>query len=99
MDSQETKKYLRLTAFAEGVSFLALLFISMPLKYIWEIKAPNMIIGMAHGLLFILYVVFVFLARSDFKWTIKTTVIALLASVVPCGTFYVDKTIFKKMGE
>ncbi|MEL6132983.1 MAG: DUF3817 domain-containing protein, partial [Bacteroidota bacterium] len=47
---------LRIIAFAEGVSFLVLLFITFPLKRLMGIPEPNFVVGMAHGLLFILYV-------------------------------------------
>lgn len=82
---------------AEGVSFLLLLFVCMPLKYIWNYGMPNKIVGMLHGILFIVYVTYVFLARAEFKWNARVTMIALLASVVPFGTFYADEKIFKKM--
>ena len=42
----------RVLAFAEGVSFLLILFITMPLKYLMDMPGPNKIIGMAHGIPF-----------------------------------------------
>ncbi len=52
---------LRVIAFAEGVSFLILLFIAMPLKYIWGQPSAVKNFGTVHGLLFILYILYVLL--------------------------------------
>lgn len=81
----------RLLAFIEGVSFLLILFVTMPLKYFFQMPEPNKVIGMAHGLLFVLYVVMAFQAKSDCGWSWRKTGLILLASIIPFGTFYADK--------
>jgi len=86
---------LRLVAFLEGVSLLLLLFIAMPLKYMADMPGMVKVVGMAHGLLFIAYVVYVLLAKSEFKWSIGTTLLALVLSVVPFGTFWADWKLFR----
>ncbi len=86
---------LRILAFAEGVSFLLILFVSMPLKYIYGMKEPNKIIGMIHGVLFIAYVVMVLFIRLEENWNNKKTFLALLASVLPFGTFWADWKLFR----
>ena len=73
----------RILAFAEGVSFLLILFVSMPLKYWCDIKEPNKVIGMIHVVLFLAYVVMVLFIKMDYNWTNKKTLLALLASVLP----------------
>ena len=90
-----TLKILRPIAFLEGVSFLVILFITMPLKYYFDKPEYNQHVGMAHGLLFVAYVVLVLMATFEQKWNVKTTLICLLASIIPFGTFYVDKKYFK----
>jgi integral membrane protein len=74
-----------------GSSFIMLLFISMPLKYGWDILWPNQIVGMSHGILAVLYV----FSLIDFsvQYKIKFTRILgfLVASFVPFGTFYAEK--------
>jgi integral membrane protein len=50
---------------------------------------------MAHGILFMLYVALVFKAAYDNRWSYSKTGWALLASVVPFGTFYADKKLFR----
>ena len=87
---------LRILAFAEGVSFLLILFVSMPLKYIYGMKEPNKIIGMIHGVLFIAYVVMVLFIRLEENWNNKKTFLALLASVLPFGTFWADWKLFRR---
>ena len=87
---------LRIIAFLQGVSFLLLMFVAMPLKYVWGLTHATMDIGMAHGLLFILYILLVIPVQFELKWNKKTTFLVLLASVLPFGTFVADAKIFRK---
>ena len=89
---------LRIVGFLEGVSFLVLLGIAMPLKYYWEMPGAVRIVGMAHGVLFILYIIYVLLVHLRQKWPFKILSVAILASFVPLGTFYADARIFRKAG-
>ncbi len=86
---------LRLWAIMEGISFL-LFGITMPLKYIYDIKDPNFFMGMIHGVLFIAYCIWVLLVAREEKWNYKITFLALLASLIPFGTFIADRKIFKR---
>lgn len=86
---------LRILAFVEGVSFLVILFITMPLKYYANMPQPNKIFGMAHGLLFILYVLAVIQSKIEYNWSFKKTTLALLASIIPFGTFWADAKLFR----
>lgn len=86
---------LRILAYLEGISFLLILCVSMPLKYYFGMPAPNLVIGMLHGLLFIAYCIYVLVVRAEYKWGRSTTFLALLASLVPFGTFVADARIFK----
>ncbi|MTI19932.1 DUF3817 domain-containing protein [Fulvivirga sp. RKSG066] len=85
---------LRLLAILEGISYL-LFAITMPLKYVFGITQPNFYVGMAHGWLFIAYILLCFLAILYYKWSIKTSFLALIASLIPFGTFVADSKIFK----
>ena len=64
-------KSFRSIALLEGLSLLALLFFAMPMKYIGgnDIYVKN--IGMAHGVLFILYIAFAILIKNEQKWSFK----------------------------
>lgn len=84
-------KSFRSIALLEGLSLLALLFFAMPMKYIAGDPIYVKNIGMAHGVLFILYVSFAILIKNEQKWNLKTFMIVCLASIVPFGTFYIEK--------
>ena len=87
---------LRIIGFFEGVSFLLLMGVGMPLKYYGGYPHATQDIGMAHGILFIGYVISVFPARKDLKWSNSITFWVLLASVIPFGTFIADYRLFRK---
>ncbi|MGV6861062.1 MAG: DUF3817 domain-containing protein [Putridiphycobacter sp.] len=96
MTPQTNLKFLKIVAILEGISYLSFA-ITMPLKRIYDMPKPNYYVGMAHGLLFILYIGLVFLVKKDAKWDLKTTFWALLASIIPFGTFVAEAKIFSKV--
>lgn len=74
----------------EGISFLLLLGVAMPLKYVWEKPLMVEYLGMAHGVLFVGYVIAVaLLFQKTLKWSFLQAVIGFVLSFVPFGTFYV----------
>lgn len=85
----------RIVALLEGFSFLALLFFAMPMKYIYHMPLPVRILGMMHGILFIAYVFYLMQVRSEKNLSTKQTLLALLASVLPFGTFVMDAKMLK----
>lgn len=85
----------RITAFLEGVSYLLLLFIAVPIKYFGNDPQYVKLLGMPHGLLFIAYIILAILISSKLKWNTKTLMLVLLASIIPFGTFYIDKKFLK----
>jgi integral membrane protein len=92
---QTTLGRLRIVAFLEGISFLILLGIAMPLKYFASYPGPVRVVGMIHGILFIGYVLFLALTKSEHRWSFGKTTLAFIASLVPFGTFYADKKWFR----
>lgn len=86
---------LRVLGFLEGISYLLLLGICMPLKYLMDIPEPTYYVGMSHGVLFIAYCLWVLIVAFELKWTIGKTLWALAASLVPFGTFIADAKLFK----
>jgi len=88
-------KILSLLAISEGVSYL-LFAITMPMKYIYDMPMANKYVGMIHGILFILYCLYVLIVARDIKWGNYNTFLSLLASIIPFGTFWVEKNIFMK---
>ena len=88
---------LRVIGFLEGVSYLLLLFIAVPLKRIGGHPEAVQIIGPIHGLLFVLYVLTVIQAKTEYGWPLGKTALALLASILPGGTFYADHKVFRHL--
>ena len=85
------KKAFRLISFLEGISYLLLLFIAVPIKYTQGNELYVKILGMPHGILFIGYILLAILIQKKMKWNLKAMVVISLASIIPFGTFYVDK--------
>lgn len=85
------KTTFRIVSILEGLSYLILLFIAVPIKYIGNDESWVKLFGMPHGLLFVAYVILAFLIKPDLKWDTKTFLIVLAASIIPFGTFYIDK--------
>jgi len=84
-------KFFKVVALLEGTSLLILLLFAMPMKYIFQIPIFVQMIGMAHGVLFIAYIIMAVMLKIECNWTFKKFGIISVASVVPFGTFYVDK--------
>jgi integral membrane protein len=87
---------LRIVGIAEGISFLVLLLIAMPLKYYMNMPLAVKYVGWAHGVLFIAYVIAVFLAIKAMRWNWFSVLVALGASLLPFGTFVLDKELKKR---
>jgi len=95
-DPGKTLQRLRIVAILEGISFLILLFVAMPLKYLYN--QPEMVkkIGMLHGWLFVLYILLLALAHYQLKWTWFKTGLGFVLSLVPFGTFYAERKMFRE---
>ncbi len=85
----------RIISYLEGISYLLLLFVGVPLKYFGDNEILVKSLGMPHGLLFISYVFMAFFIKPEFKWNNKDFFIILISSIIPFGTFYVDKKYLK----
>jgi integral membrane protein len=84
-------QFLRKTALTEGVSFLVLLGIAMPLKYIWGQPMAVRVVGMLHGILFVVFCAALFYVAVAAKWPLARTALVFAAALVPFGPFLVDK--------
>lgn len=87
----------RLTAFLEGVSYILLLFIAVPIKYLLNEALFVKILGMPHGILFILYILFSIIAKIKYNWNFRKFLVISIASLVPFGTFHIDKKYLTKL--
>jgi len=92
----ELQKF-RLINKIEGYSFLILLFIAMPLKYMAGFPIATKIAGMTHGILFILFIYQLLVASSEVPFSKKETLIFFVASILPFGSFYTEKICSKKL--
>jgi integral membrane protein len=92
---QKILKRFRTIALAEGISFLVLLGIAMPLKYVANLPQAVKYVGWAHGVLFVAFIYFAFevftALKKPFVWLVK----AALASLLPFGTFIFDRELKK----
>lgn len=91
MNNQTFFKVYRITAILEGISYLLILLVA----YIFKMHDLVRPIGMTHGVLFIAYVIFTFLGKMTERWSTKVTAIILLGSIIPFGTFYIEKKYLK----
>jgi len=91
------KNVFRLISFLEGISYLLLLFIAVPIKYFQEDATYVKMLGMPHGILFMGYIILAILIQKQMKWNLKTMGIVVLASIIPFGTFYVDKKYLQSL--
>lgn len=83
-------------ALLEGISYVLLLFVAMPLKYIWQMPAAVRAVGMAHGVLFVVYVLALLLAATERKWSVGKSAKLFIASLVPFGAFVADKWVMEE---
>ena len=90
------KNIFRIIALLEGVSYLLLLFIAVPIKYLYNNEFYVKFLGMPHGILFILYILIAYKIKKSMRWNISTFMIVIIASLIPFGTFYIDRKYFKK---
>jgi len=90
--NQNVKKFGLINTI-EGYSYLVLLFIAMPMKYVLGFAIAVKIAGMAHGVLFILFLYLGVKAWISTKWSLGQTIIFFIASLIPFGTFFTKNKI------
>ncbi len=83
----------RFVSLAEGVSYLVLLGIAMPLKYGAGMPGAVRVVGMAHGVLFVAYVVALAAAARAARWPTSKSAVAMIASLVPLGAFWLERRL------
>ncbi len=86
-------EWLRKVGNAEGISYLLLLGVAMPLKYMAGMPEAVRILGSIHGFLFVLFMAALFRVWQTQKWPYERVAMAFLLSIVPFGTFYLDKKL------
>ena len=92
-----TLKNLTIMGYLEGTSFLLLLGVAMPLKYMLGIPEAVKYIGMAHGALFIAYILVLLIATSKIKMSLWAMPVGVLGSFLPFGPFIFDYLLKKSL--
>ena len=90
-------KNLTIAGYLEGTSFLLLLGIAMPLKYMMGIPEAVRYIGMAHGVLFIAYILMLLVATGKIKMPLWAMPLGVLGSFLPFGPFIFDHVLKKNL--
>jgi|SRR5690606_277806 len=86
-------RFLRTVGLVEGASYILLLFVAMPLKYLFALPMAVRITGMVHGLLFIVFVYALLRATQHRGWSLKRAFVIFVASLVPFGPLFIDKML------
>lgn len=90
------KTFFRIISLLEGISYILLLFVAVPIKYFGGDEQYVKLLGMPHGLLFVMYLVLAYLIKDSMQWNQKNFLVVLLASIIPFGTFWVERKYFTK---
>ncbi len=87
------KNFFGKVAFVEGISYLLLLLVAMPIKYLLHIPEPVKYVGWAHGVLFIAYIVLLLACAFTYRWKVVQVLTFFFASLLPFAPFWVEKKL------
>lgn len=90
-------RIFKITGLLEGISSILLFFVAMPMKYLFNNKSLISPVGMAHGVLFVVFIALAIVLYFKEKWNFKKFVIICICAFIPLGTFYVDKKYLKNV--
>jgi integral membrane protein len=96
---KKTFGWFRKIGLAEGISFLVLLFIAMPLKHFAGMPLAVTVVGGLHGVLFVAFIILARETKSEYKKDMKWLATAVLVSLLPFGTIFMDKQWKKEEAE
>ncbi len=86
-------RQLRAIAIAEGISFLVLLGVAMPLKYLAGIPFAVKVVGWAHGALFVALMLALLRAKIRARWSLGYSAVIFIAALLPFGPFVIDRRL------
>jgi integral membrane protein len=95
LKNKRSVQVFKIIGVLEAISFLVLLFVAMPAKYFFGEPKAVEVVGMAHGILFVLYIIGTYLMYEILNWRLKTAGIFALCSIIPFGPFYAEKKYLK----
>lgn len=91
-----TMKYFRILSYIEGASLLILFFIAMPLKYLAGIPEAVKIVGMIHGILFLMFVFASILVGTQLDWSFLRIIKSWIIASIPLGPVLFEHTLFEE---
>jgi len=94
-----SRRTFEVVALLEGLSFLTLLGVAMPLKYLAGVALATRVVGLVHGLAFVAYAVVLLDGLATRQWSGRTVALGLLAGVLPAGTFVFASHMRRLAGE
>lgn len=83
--------FLRSVGLLEAVSYLVLLGIAMPLKYVWGMPLPVRVVGSVHGGLFVLFCFALWRVLMNTSWPLSRAALVFVASLIPLVPFFIDR--------
>lgn len=83
--------FLRIVALLEAISYMLLVGIAMPLKYIWQQPMTVTVVGTIHGILFTIFCIALVWATRSAKWPLSRAALLFVASLLPFGPFLLDR--------
>ncbi|MFD1231846.1 DUF3817 domain-containing protein [Pseudonocardia benzenivorans] len=89
----------RIAAWVTGVGLLALTFVALPLKYIWDVPGPTTVIGIIHGYLYMIYIVCTLVLAERVRWRPVTALLILLAGTIPVASFVAERKVTREVRE
>lgn len=89
----------RVCAWVTGIGLITLVFVAMPLKYIWDIPGPVAVVGMLHGFLYMAYIVATLILAERARFTPVFAVLVLLAGTIPVASFVAERKVTKLVEE
>lgn len=95
-EQNESTSFFLKVGWYEGWSYILLLFVAMPLKYFADMPQAVRVVGSLHGILFVLFMYAIVRCLSNRSLTFLQSIVAFVASLVPFGTFFLDKILFSK---
>jgi integral membrane protein len=87
--------WFRFITIIEGISYVLLLGIGMPIKYILDIGEATLILGSIHGLLFVVFVLLLLYVSIQSKWSFFKMAMIFIVSFIPFGNFVIDRKLLK----
>ncbi len=96
MNQPASLRFFKWIGIAEGISYLLLLGIAMPLKYFADMPEAVKYTGWAHGVLFVAYLIALLWVWNDCKWSFGKAVLAFIASLLPFGPFLFDRRYLRE---